>query len=82
MILVDIDKQDYPSTLERTVPKLRPGGLLITDNLLWDGDVLRDAPNHEWTPAIREYTRLLYAHPALETVILPLRDGVGVSRRR
>ena len=82
VILVDIDKQDYPSTLERTVPKLRPGGLLITDNLLWDGDVLRETPNHEWTPAIREYTRLLVAHPALETVILPLRDGVGVSRRR
>jgi predicted O-methyltransferase YrrM len=82
VILVDIDKQDYPSTLERTVPKLRPGGLLITDNLLWDGDVLRETPNHEWTPAIREYTRLLFAHPALETVILPLRDGVGVSRRR
>ena len=82
VILVDIDKQDYPSTLERTVPKLRPGGLLLTDNLLWDGDVLREAPNHEWTPAIREYTRLLFAHPALETVIVPLRDGVGVSRRR
>jgi predicted O-methyltransferase YrrM len=81
VILVDIDKKDYPSTLELTVPRLRPGGLLLTDNLLWDGDVLREEPQHEWTPAIREYTRLLFDHPELETVIVPLRDGLAVSRR-
>ncbi|MFQ5843935.1 MAG: O-methyltransferase [Planctomycetota bacterium] len=81
VILVDIDKKDYPSTLALTVPKLRSGGLLVTDNLLWDGDVLREEPEHEWTAAIHEYTRLLFDHPELETVIVPLRDGVAVSRR-
>jgi predicted O-methyltransferase YrrM len=82
VILVDIDKEGYPDSLSVTVPKLRPGGLLITDNVLWSGRVADESDRDEATEAIREYTRRLYAHPDLETVILPLRDGVAVSRKK
>jgi caffeoyl-CoA O-methyltransferase len=82
VILVDVDKEAYPASLERTVPRLRRGGLLVTDNLLWHGRVADGRARDAATRAVREYNRLLYAHPELETAILPLRDGVGVSRRR
>jgi len=81
-ILVDIDKESYPGSLEVTVPKLRTGGLLITDNVLWSGRVADEAETDATTEAIREYTRRLYANEDLETIILPLRDGVAVSRKR
>jgi predicted O-methyltransferase YrrM len=81
-ILVDIDKAAYPASLAVTVPRLRPGGLLLTDNLLWSGHVADGRFRDAATLAIREYNRLLHAHPDLESVILPLRDGLGVSRRR
>ena len=82
MILVDIDKEGYPGSLEVTVPKLRSGGLLITDNVLWSGRVADAAETDEATEAIREYTRRLYASEELSTVVLPIRDGVAVSRKR
>jgi len=82
LIFVDIDKQDYPASLEVTVPRLKPGGLLITDNLLWEGKVARAGAQDATTERIREYTRRLYAHPDLETTLLPLRDGVGVARKK
>lgn len=82
VVLVDIDKEGYPGSLEHTVGKLRPGGLLITDNVLWSGRVADDSECAADTEAIREYNRMLYSHPALDTVILPLRDGVAVARKR
>lgn len=82
VILVDIDKEGYPDSLDATVPKLRPGGLLVTDNVLWKGRVADPEEADETTRAILEYNERLMAHPELETVILPLRDGVAVCRKR
>jgi len=82
IVLVDIDKEGYPGSFEHTVEKLRPGGLLITDNVLWSGRVADEAEHESTTEAIREYNRMLYSHPGLDTVILPLRDGVAVARKR
>lgn len=82
LIFNDIDKEQYPAALPKIVPRLRRGGLLLTDNLLWGGRVATEEPPASSTLAIGEYTRLLYASPELLTVIVPLRDGVGVSLRR
>jgi predicted O-methyltransferase YrrM len=81
LIFNDIDKEQYPAALPKILSRLRRGGLLLTDNLLWRGRVASEEPAAPSTLAIREYTRLLYASPDLLTVILPLRDGVGVSLR-
>jgi len=79
LIFVDVDKEQYPASLSLTVSRLRPGGLLITDNILWGGRVLIPDPLEASTRGIQEYTRLLYENPDLYTTILPVRDGLAVS---
>jgi predicted O-methyltransferase YrrM len=87
VIFQDGDKQLYSPMLDRLVALLRPGGLLLTDNVLWDGEVVPgfvSAPqrNPRDTRAIAEYNERLAAHPQLMTAIMPLRDGVAISVKR
>jgi predicted O-methyltransferase YrrM len=79
LIFVDIDKEQYPASLSLTLPRLKQGGLLLTDNILWGGRVLAIVPQEASTRGIQEYTHLLYTTPDLYTTILPLRDGIAVS---
>jgi predicted O-methyltransferase YrrM len=84
LIFQDGDKKLYTPLLDRLVALLRPGGLLVTDNVLWDGEVapgFTDAPTRdpEQTRAIVEYNERVASHPALLTAIVPLRDGVSIS---
>ncbi len=79
LIFVDVDKEQYPISLPLTLPRLRQGGLLITDNILWGGRVMVPNPPEASTRGIQEYTRLLYENPDLYTTILPIRDGIAVS---
>ena len=78
LILNDIDKEYYPKSLEVILPRLRKGGILITDNLIWSGRVVEGEPDAQ-TRSIIEYTKMLYDSPDLWTTIIPLRDGVGIS---
>lgn len=78
LILNDIDKEYYPKSLEVILPRLRKGGILITDNLIWSGRVAEAEPDAQ-TRSIIEYTKMLYDSPDLWTTIIPLRDGVGIS---
>jgi predicted O-methyltransferase YrrM len=87
LIFQDGDKPLYVSLLDRLVALLRPGGLLVTDNVLWSGEVIPgyvEKPTHnvEDTRAIVAYNTLLNAHPALMTATVPLRDGVAISVKR
>jgi predicted O-methyltransferase YrrM len=84
LIFQDGDKQLYSPLLDRLADLLRPGGLLVTDNVLWDGEVAPGFTAHprkkaDDTRAIAEYNERLAAHPSLMTSIVPLRDGVAVS---
>ncbi|MGH9798559.1 MAG: O-methyltransferase, partial [Candidatus Polarisedimenticolia bacterium] len=78
VIFCDIDKRDYPRLHPLLGSRLRSGGLFVCDNMLWYGKVAGPDGDPD-TEGIRELTRRLYADPGLETVILPLRDGVSVS---
>jgi predicted O-methyltransferase YrrM len=87
VIFQDGHKPLYNTLLDPLVRLLRPGGLLVTDNVLWDGEVVPgfvDAPrrNADDTRAIAEYNDRLNAHPDLLTATVPLRDGVSISVRR
>jgi predicted O-methyltransferase YrrM len=87
LIFQDGDKKLYTPLLDRLVALLRPGGLLITDNVLWDGEVVpgfKNAPerNADDTRAIAEYNERLNAHPELVTATVPLRDGVAIAVKR
>lgn len=78
IIFNDIDKEDYPRALTLSIPKLRRGGLFISDNVLWKGRVLSDKPD-EATAGILTFNRRLYSMAELFSTIIPLRDGVSIS---
>jgi predicted O-methyltransferase YrrM len=79
----DIDKDGYPATVDLAHAHLRPGGLFITDNVLWSGRVLEDEDDGSPdTRGVKEFTRRLMAHPGFLTAIDPTRDGVAVALRR
>jgi predicted O-methyltransferase YrrM len=80
VILNDIDKEHYPEVLPLARGKLRRGGLLVSDNMLWGGDVMRPRPDRS-TRGILELTRALYRAPDFFTTLLPIRDGITVSLR-
>lgn len=87
LIFQDGDKKQYGPMLDRLVDLLRPGGLLVTDNVLWSGEVVpgfvRTAHhNAADTQAIVDYNVRLSEHQALLTSIVPLRDGVAISVKR
>ena len=87
LIFQDGDKRQYAPMLDRLVALLRPGGLLVTDNVLWDGEVVPGFVAHprrdpDDTRAISAYNERLNAHPHLMTVTIPLRDGVAISVRK
>ena len=79
IVFNDIDKENYPQVLEKAARVLRPGGLFISDNMLWYGAVLDDAPDKPSTQGIKELTRMLYEWDEFETVLIPIRDGLTVS---
>ncbi len=79
LIFNDIDKEGYPASLPVIEEKLRPGGVLIVDNMLLSGRVLDPENQETSTVAIRELTHLLTASPNWLTSIVPIRDGLSVS---
>lgn len=81
IIFTDIDKNDYPRALRLALPKLKKGGLLVADNVLWSGKVAQKNPDKE-TEAILEFNRMLYEAKDLFTTILPIRDGVAVAVKK
>ncbi len=81
LIFCDIDKSQYPAAIRRAMPKLRRGRLLLADNVLWTGKV--SAPvSDDSTRAIHKFNRRVYSSRELFPVIVPLRDGVAVCRKR
>lgn len=81
LIFNDVDKVQYPEVFRRAVDRVRVGGLLVTDNVLWSGRVARPVRADVQTRAIRKFNRLIYASPKLFTTIIPLRDGLAVCER-
>ena len=78
----DIDKDGYPETVDLAHAHLRPGGLFITDNVLWSGRVLEgEDDGSAATRGVKEFTRRLMAHPGFLSAIDPTRDGVAVALR-
>jgi caffeoyl-CoA O-methyltransferase len=81
IIFNDVDKEDYPRVLHLVAPRLRKGGLFITDNALWSGRVAEKNPDAT-TQAILEFNRKLYDAKDFYTTILPLRDGLAVAIKK
>src|SRR6266516_6701769 len=78
LVFNDIDKAGYPAVLEPCIDRLRPGGVLVTDNALWRGEVARKERPKE-NQAIRTYNERLAKDPRMVATIVPLRDGVSIA---
>ena len=81
VVFIDIDKDGYPQALEAAAPRVRPGGLLLADNVLWSGKVVDAAVRDAATEGIRAFNKALFARKDFTSVIVPLRDGVAIARK-
>lgn len=81
IIFIDLDKSFYVDALEKALPKLKVGGLIIADNTLWGGRVRWDLDD-ENTVAIKKYNEIVSSHHLLDTSIIPLRDGITISIKK
>jgi len=81
IIFNDIDKHDYPKALDVIATKLKAGGLLLADNLLWSGRIFDGRDRSKDTRGIREFTRRVQADPRWISSVIPIRDGLLVAYR-
>jgi caffeoyl-CoA O-methyltransferase len=82
IVFNDIDKEDYLRVLRLVPPRLKKGGLFVTDNVLWSARVVQKNPSEASTRAIREFNRELYKSKDFYPTIVPLRDGVAVAVKK
>ncbi|MCG9791403.1 O-methyltransferase [Flavobacterium algicola] len=81
LVFIDADKENYINYFEMIVPKMNKGGIILSDNVLWSGKVVQEIhPNDVSTQILVNYNKLLRDDPRVETVLLPIRDGLTVSR--
>ena len=81
LVFIDADKENYLNYYEMIVPKMNRGGIILSDNVLWSGKVLEELnPKDVSTAVLLKYNKLLREDPRVETVLLPIRDGLTVSR--
>ncbi|MBT8280205.1 MAG: O-methyltransferase [Muriicola sp.] len=83
LVFIDAEKKEYSRYLEVVLPKMRAGSIILSDNVLWSGKVIEELnPSDKATKALLEYNRMLKEDPRIETVVLPIRDGLTLSRVR
>ncbi|MEZ4859491.1 MAG: O-methyltransferase [Flavobacteriaceae bacterium] len=81
LVFIDADKSNYPNYLEILVPKLKRGAVILSDNVLWSGKVVEKVKKDDLdTKALLQYNKMLNEDPRIESVLLPLRDGLTLSR--
>ena len=80
LIFIDADKENYIKYFQLVSEKLNPYGIIISDNVLWSGKVVEGDNNDEETDTLKKFNRILNEDTRFETVILPLRDGISISR--
>ena len=81
LVFIDADKSNYLNYLEIILPKLKSGSVILSDNVLWSGKVIEEIKQGDKdTQVLIQYNKALNEHPRLETVLLPIRDGLTISR--
>lgn len=83
LVFIDADKPNYVNYFHLIIDKLNSGGIILSDNVLWHGKVIEKIdPKDISTKAVVEYNKLLKEDPRIETVLLPIRDGLTISRKK
>ena len=81
LVFLDADKENYPHYFDLIIDKLETGGVILSDNVLWSGKVLEKAAD-EATSALQEYNHKINTDVRVESVVLPIRDGLTITRKR
>ena len=83
LVFIDADKREYQAYYDAVFHKVRQGGYLLVDNTLWDGKVLKDSdPHDKQTEAINQFNKMIAQDVRIEKLILPLRDGLTIIRKK
>ena len=83
LVFMDADKSNYINYFHLIIDKMKPGGIILSDNVLWSGKIVEELnPKDVDTKVLLEYNKLLNTDSRLETVLLPIRDGLTISRVR
>ncbi len=81
LVFIDADKENYINYFNLIVPMMNKGGIILSDNVLWSGKVLEELnPKDTSTRILLEYNKILKEDPRVETVLLPIRDGLTITR--
>ena len=80
LIFIDADKENYIKYFEIVSKKLNPNGIIISDNVLWSGKVVEESDGDQETNTLKKFNNLLSKDERFQTIILPLRDGLSISR--
>jgi caffeoyl-CoA O-methyltransferase len=80
LVFIDADKENYSLYFDLVLEKVRPGGIILADNVLWSGKVLESKPDKD-TVAIQEFNRKIQRDQRVENVLLPIRDGIMMIRK-
>lgn len=82
LVFIDADKQNYIAYYELVLPLIKPGGYIILDNVLWSGKVADPEKNDKDTVLLRELNTIIHADDRVEEVLLPIRDGLMIARKK
>ena len=83
LVYMDANKREYCDYYELVLPLLRPGGVILADDVLWDGKLYQDPlPSDKQTRGIAAFNDMVVRDPRVEVVILPLRDGLSIIRKK
>lgn len=81
LVFMDGDKREYPAYYSAVIPKMKPGGYILADNILWNGKVVEPTESHDdYTKGILNFNKTVKEDPRVEQVILPIRDGLMMIR--
>lgn len=83
LVFIDADKRNYINYYHKIFDKINPGGVILTDNVLWYGKVLEETKTNDIdTQTLKEFNELLVSDPRVETILLPIRDGISLTRKK
>jgi caffeoyl-CoA O-methyltransferase len=81
LVFIDADKVNYSNYFNLVIESMNPGGIIMADNVLWSGKVTEEVIEDERSQALDDYNKLTFKDPRVENVLLPIRDGIMVSRK-
>ena len=83
IVFIDADKSGYAAYYDLIIDRVKPGGIIITDNVLWSGKVIEPVKaNDEDTLLIQAFNKKIASDTRVEVVLLPIRDGISIARKK